>query len=261
MHSYYIVGNMGVKWFNTVTSNIKSISRRGSKHSVELDNTTNTDNHQTRDNNIKDIKQIQNLCLSINDPLITGYKTDYNFNIDDDESNDDGKTLTRQCSAKENRESILSNSRKDSSTSGITLTQQDDDMLIGTTYAYNVVLAGDNEYQDQPVIIGPLDMVEECQELRKSCHKDGKVFHDGEKLWEKRRNWWLNNTQTQPTNTNYNSNHELNRGMFAQIGKDSYNKVYKKIIQQGDTLTNPMNLQDLISVLAPEWDSSFDSND
>lgn len=93
------------------------------------------------------------------------------------------------------------------------------------------------------------DAVKEADKLR----TENVPFDQGDKVWQKRREVWLNSTEED----RLKSKQRQLDGQFVtnlnNVGKENYAIIYNSLIEKSRTLKKPMNLKDAIKVINSGW--------
>ncbi|AQZ18287.1 YLR407W [Zygosaccharomyces parabailii] len=118
-------------------------------------------------------------------------------------------------------------------------TETEDDVTEGTK------VSNTKDKEQEHLAFEQCDYVGECSRLRREV---GEPFHHGELIWLRRREMW---NQTAKLNTIQDSQRRRNK--FAEIPKQYYVRIYKKLSIEGKPLKEPLNLQDALKVVNAGW--------
>lgn len=83
-------------------------------------------------------------------------------------------------------------------------------------------------------------------------NENSDLFANGHKIWEKRRQVWLNSTSEERTKAKQRS---LENSLIG-VSKDNYPIIYNSLIEKQKTLKKPMNLKDALKIINAGWIAS-----
>ncbi|KAH3683746.1 hypothetical protein WICPIJ_005265 [Wickerhamomyces pijperi] len=78
-------------------------------------------------------------------------------------------------------------------------------------------------------------------------------FVQGDKIWSKRREIWLNSTEDDRVRTKQRQLDGQQVTNLNNVGKENYAIIYNSLIEKSKTLKKPMNLKDAIKVIDSGW--------
>lgn len=121
------------------------------------------------------------------------------------------------------------------------------DMTVNSSNEAN----GGNETKPPLPTFQEFDAVQEAKKLQRESGSSD-IFVDGHKIWQMRRDIWLNSTSEERTR----AKHKSLENSLVGISKDNYPIIYNSLIEKQKTLKKPMKLKDALKIINAGWIAS-----